>query len=141
MVLPPSAVDLIESGAHGHLVTINSDGSAQVSMVWSTVEDGEVCVASLTPRRKLDNVRRDARVVISYEARQRDANQGLNYYLTVAGIARVTLGGAPALLSRIAPRYLDPSTRFPRGDNPPEGWIMRVRPTRVGGYGPWASNG
>ena len=54
--LPQSAIALIESGAHGHLVTINpDDGSLQVSMVWVGIEGGELCVASLTPRQKLRN--------------------------------------------------------------------------------------
>jgi Pyridoxamine 5'-phosphate oxidase len=34
--LPPEARELIESGALGHLVTLNEDGSPQVSFVWVT---------------------------------------------------------------------------------------------------------
>jgi PPOX class probable F420-dependent enzyme len=136
--LPASAVELIESGVYAHVITINPDGSPQVSMVWSAVEDGEICVASLTPRRKLENVRRDPRVAVSWQSPERDNLQGLKYYLAVKGHARITEGGAPAFLRRIAPRYLEPGVKFPRGDNPPEGWIMRITPDKVLGYGPWA---
>jgi PPOX class probable F420-dependent enzyme len=140
MQLPESAVELIESGLYAHVVTINADGSPQLTMTWAAVEDGEICIAALTPRRKLDNVRRDPRVAVSFESPQPDNHQGLHYYLAVKGTARVTEGGAPAFLRRIAPRYLEPGVKFPRGDDPPEGWIMRITPERILGYGPWAGN-
>jgi PPOX class probable F420-dependent enzyme len=137
--LPDSAVQLIESGVHAHLATVNPDGSPQISMVWSAVEDGEICIASLTPRRKLENVRQNPAVSVLYESPERDTMQGLTFHLVVKGSARITEGGATAFLRRIGPRYLEPGVKFPRGDNPPEqGWIMRIAPERVLGYGPWA---
>jgi PPOX class probable F420-dependent enzyme len=141
--LPPSAVALIESGAHGHLVTLNPDGSPQVSMVWVGIENDELCVAALTPRRKLDNVRRDPRVAVTFESSDHDVagergSGGLRYYLAVRGVARVTEGGAPVLLQRLARAYLGPEVKFPPGDNPPEGWIMRIIPEHWHGYGPWS---
>jgi PPOX class probable F420-dependent enzyme len=137
--LPESARELIESGAHAHLATINADGTPQLSMVWSAIEDDEICIASLTPRQKLANVRRDPRVAISYQAAEHDDGQGLTHYLVVRGQARITEGGGPALLRRIASRYLEPGVKFPRGDDPPEGWIMRVAPESWRGHGPWGS--
>jgi PPOX class probable F420-dependent enzyme len=137
--LPRSAKDLIESGAHAHLATINADGTPQLSMVWAALEDGEICIASLTPRQKLLNVRRDPRVAVSFQSTEHDDGQGLAYYLVVRGLARLTEGGGPALLRRIAPRYLEPGVKFPRGDDPPEGWIMRIAPESWRGHGPWGS--
>jgi PPOX class probable F420-dependent enzyme len=141
--LPESAIALIESGAHGHLVTINPDGSPQISMVWVGVEDDELAVASLTPRQKLKNVRRDPRVALAFESPDSDTGQergsgGLRFYLAVNGTARVTEGGGPALLQKLARVYLGPDVKFPRGDDPPEGWIMRITPERWHGYGPWS---
>lgn len=135
--LPESAVALIESGRHGHLVTINADGSPQVSMVWVGIEDDELCIASLSPRRKLENVRRDPRVAVTFEAAGSDG-EGLLPYLSVLGTARITEGGGPALLQSLAQVYLGPGVKFPQGDNPPEGWIMRIEPQRWSGHGPWA---
>jgi PPOX class probable F420-dependent enzyme len=137
--LPESAQALIESGVHAHLATINADGTPQLSMVWSAIEDGEICIASLTPRQKLTNVQRDPRVAISYQSAEHDDGQGLTHYLVVRGTARITEGGGPALLRRIAARYLEPGVKFPRGDDPPEGWIMRVAPESWRGHGPWGS--
>src|SRR5919204_5950552 len=41
MPLPDNAKELIRSGALGHLVTTNPDGSPQVTCVWVAV-DGEI---------------------------------------------------------------------------------------------------
>jgi PPOX class probable F420-dependent enzyme len=137
--LPESAKELIESGAHAHLATINADGTPQLSMVWTAIEDGEICIASLTPRQKLANVRRDPRVALSFESPERDDGQGLTHYLVVRGRARLTEGGGPELIRRIAPRYLEPGVKFPRGDDPPEGWVMRIAPESWRGHGPWGA--
>ena len=41
MKIPPEIIDLIQSGCHAHLVTLNQDGSPQVTVVWVGV-DGDV---------------------------------------------------------------------------------------------------
>jgi PPOX class probable F420-dependent enzyme len=139
VTLPDSAVALIDSAASAHMVTINRDGSPQVSLVWAGMEDGEICVGMLTPRQKLHNVRRDPRVAISWESPEVDRT-GLSLYLVVTGAARITEGGSAELVSRLAERRLPPGTVFPRGTDHPPGWIIRVTPERWRGYGPWAGN-
>jgi hypothetical protein len=59
-------------------------------------------------------------------------------YLVVHGRARITEGGAPELLQRLAHVYLGPDVKFPPMDDPPPGYITHITPTRVGGVGPWA---
>lgn len=140
--LPDSAVSLIESGAHGHFTTINPDGSPQTTMVWVGIENDELCVAALTPRQKMRNIQRDPRVTISFESPERDVSGergsgGLRYYISIRGEARVTEGGAPELLRKLGAVYLGPDVKFPPGDNPPEGWIIRIEPKSWHGYGPW----
>jgi PPOX class probable F420-dependent enzyme len=139
VTLPDSAVALIESGASAHMVTLNRDGSPQLSLVWAGMEDGEICVGMLTPRQKLHNVRRDPRVALQWESPETDP-AGLTYYLVVMGTARVTEGGSADLVRRLATRRLPAGTKFPRGDSHPPGWIIRVKPERWRGYGPWAGN-
>jgi hypothetical protein len=63
---------------------------------------------------------------------------GLREYLVLNGTARVTEGGAPELLQRLAYTYLGPGVQFPAMPNPPPGWVVRVRVDRVSGLGPWA---
>lgn len=140
MVLPDSARALIESGAHGHLVTLNRDGSPQVTAVWAAVSDAgdELLVASLGARQKLANVTRDPRVAISFEGGGHNAI-GLADYLVVHGRARIVEGGAPQLLQDLARTYLGPDVRFPPMDDPPAGYVMHISVERVGGSGPWTS--
>jgi len=135
--LPPAARELIESGALAHLVTLNADGSPQVSCVWVGLEDGEIVSGHLGDRQKLRNVRRDPRVSLSLEGTEVQP-PGLKEYLVVHGRAQVEPGGAPELLQRLAHVYLGPDVTFPPMDDPPPGLVLRITPERVGGVGPWA---
>ena len=63
--LPESARELVESGPLGHLVTLNADGSPQVTCVWVGIEDGELVSGHLGRWQKLKNVERDPRVVVT----------------------------------------------------------------------------
>jgi len=137
MELPDSARALIESGALAHLVTLNRDGSAQVSCVWVGLDEGELVSGHLGDRQKLRNVRRDPRVVLSLEGTEIQP-PGLKQYLIVHGRARLVDGGAPELLQELAHTYLGPDVRFPPMDNPPPGQVMRITIERIGGVGPWA---
>jgi PPOX class probable F420-dependent enzyme len=100
-----AAREVIESGALAHLATIDPDGCPQVSCVWVGIEDGEIVFASLGPRRKLDNIARDPRVTLSIEGEGTN-DLGLRQYLVVHGRARITEGGGPELLQRLARVYL-----------------------------------
>lgn len=137
MELPDSARDVITSGRLCHLGTTNDDGSPQVSVVWTGMDGDEIVVAHLGSGRKIANIRRDPRVVLSYQAEGSNP-VGMAHTLIVRGQARLTEGGAPALLQQLAHVYVSPDAVFPPFPNPPEGHIIRITPTRVGGVGPWA---
>jgi len=136
--LPDSARELIASGALAHLVTLNKDGSPQVSCVWMGIENDELVSGHLPEHQKVRNVRRDPRVVVTFEG-TRVRPPGLKEYLVVHGRARVTEGGAPELLQRLAHVYLGPDVKFPPMPDPPPGYITRIAVERVGGVGPWVS--
>ena len=136
--LPPSARDLIRSGAVGHLVTIAPDGAPQVTCVWVGVEGEHLVTAHLNPgQRKVANVRRDPRVALTFEGTEIQP-PGLLQYLVVHGRAEVVEGGAPELLQELAHTYLGPDVRFPPMDDPPPGVRLMISVERVGGVGPWA---
>ena len=139
MKLPPEARELIESEALAHMVTLNADGSPQVSCVWVGLEGDELVSGHLRDQQKLRNVRRDPRVVISLEGTETQP-PGLKEYLVVHGTARLEPGGAPELLQRLARVYLGPGVKFPPMDDPPPGVVMRITPERLGGVGPWNSS-
>ena len=135
--LNDAARQLIESGALAHLVTLNEDGSPQVAVVWVGLEGDELVSGHLDPRqRKLRNMQRDPRVVVSFEGTG-DNGIGMRDYLVVHGTARVTEGGAPELLHRLAQTYVGPGTAFPPMDDPPPGFVIRMTPEQLGGNGPW----
>ena len=138
MSLPDTAKGLIESGALGHLVTLNSDGSPQVTCVWIGVEGDELVSGHLANHRKLENVRRDPRVTLTFEGTEIQP-PGLKEYLVVHGRARVEEGGAADLLQRLAHVCLGPDVKFPPMDDPPPGYVLRTTVERIGGVGPWVA--
>ncbi len=135
-ILTDAVRDALVGGHLCHLVTLDPDGGPQVSIVWIGLQDDEIVSGHLGDRRKLENVRRDPRVVLSLETGGRDPS-GLDHYLVVHGRAHVTEGGAPELLQRLARVYLGADVRFPPMDDPPPGFVLHVVPERVGGVGPW----
>ena len=135
-VLNAAASAALTSGKLAHLVTINPDGSPQVSIVWVGLEGGEIVSGHLGDRQKLRNVSRDPRVVLSLETGVVN-DFGLGEYLVVRGSGRITEGGAAELLQRLAHVYLGPDVTFPPGSNHPPGMILRITPEHVGGVGPW----
>ena len=138
MTLPESAKALIRSGALGHLVTVGADGAPQVTCVWVAVEGDDLLTAHLNPGlRKLENIRRDPRVAVSFEGSE-IRPPGLREYVVAYGRATIEEGGAPELLQELAHVYLGPDVKFPPMDDPPPGVRIRIAVERVGGIGPWA---
>ena len=136
--LPDSARAVLTSPALAHLVTLDPDGSPQVSIVWVGLDGDEIVAGHLREHRKVRNIRRDSRVTLSIETGRRNA-MGLNEYLVIYGTARITEGGAAGLLQELAHTYLGPDVRFPPMDNPPPGYITHITVDRVSGVGPWAA--
>jgi PPOX class probable F420-dependent enzyme len=137
--LPPSARELVESDALAHLVTLNADGSPQVSCVWVGLEGDEIISGHLPFNQKLRNVQRDPRVVISIEGTVVQP-PGLKQYLVIRGRARIEEGGAAELLQSLAHVYLGPDVVFPPMPDPPPGYVLRTTVERLGGIGPWAES-
>jgi PPOX class probable F420-dependent enzyme len=141
MKLNDAARDLIGKGADATLVTLNPDGSPQVSVVWmalqSTPDGDELVSAHLAEHKKVRNIRRDPRVAVTIVS-VGASGQGMRPYLSIDGTARIVEGGAPALLKELNPILGDPNMKFPP-DNAPPGFLTRIRIDKVGGIGPWAS--
>jgi PPOX class probable F420-dependent enzyme len=133
--LSEAARKAIEAPRLAHLVTLNPDGSPQVTIVWAGVDGDEVVVAHLNRYRKIDNVRNDDRVALSVEAEGN--TNGLDNYLVLYGRARITEGGAPEWLQHLAETYIGPGVKFPPMEDPPAGYLTRIAVDRVAGVGPW----
>jgi len=138
MRLPESAKDVIRSGALGHLVTRGRDGAPQITCVWVGVDGDDLLTAHLNPQqRKVQNVRNDPRVSVSFEGSE-IRPPGMREYVVLHGRATVEEGGAPELLQELAHVYLGADVKFPPMDDPPPGVRLRIAVERVGGIGPWA---
>ncbi|HMJ79125.1 MAG TPA: PPOX class F420-dependent oxidoreductase [Iamia sp.] len=138
-VLPQSARDVVESGRLAHCVTVNADGSPQVSAVWVGLEGDEVVVMAHIPRNaKVRNLQRDPRIVLSLEADGRNAI-GMQHHLVIHGTATVTEGGAPELLQQLVKVYGGIDATFPLPADPPPGYVVRIHVDRITGFGPWTA--
>ena len=137
-VLTPDVRAAIEGGHLATLVTLNPDGSPQASVVWVGLEGDEVVTAHLGRYQKVRNIERDPRVVLTIITGE-PGEHGLDQYLVLHGTARITEGGAVALLDRLAATYLGPDRSMPLPDDPPPGVVNRITVDRVGGVGPWST--
>lgn len=138
--IPESARAVLEGPRLAHLVTLEPDGRPQVSIVWVGLDGDEIVAGHLPEHRKVKNIRRDGRVALSIESGTRN-EMGLDEYLVIYGTARVTEGGAPELLQRLAHVYLGADVRFPPMNDPPPGYITHITVERIAGVGPWARGG
>jgi PPOX class probable F420-dependent enzyme len=136
--IPRAVRDLIERGPIAHLVTLEEDGSPQVSVAWVGIEADEIVIGTLPDQAKLRNIRRDPRVALSMLSGRRSP-WGLDEYVVLHGRGRVTEGGAPALLQRLARTYLGPEVRFPPMPDPPPGFVTRISVDRIVGLGEWGA--
>jgi PPOX class probable F420-dependent enzyme len=136
MQIPPSARELLTSDAIAHFTTIDEDGRPHVTCAWVGLDGDELLVGTLFDQRKLRNIRRDPRVVVSMQS-GRTNEYGLAEYLVVYGRGTVVEGGAPDLLQELAYTYLGEGVKFPPMEDPPPGYVTRIAVDEIGGVGPW----
>ena len=134
--LPHSVRDFIATGPLAHVVTLGANGDPHVSLAWVGLDGDEVVIGTLPEQAKLQNLRADPRIAISFEAPGKNA-YGLDHYLVLRGRATVTEGGAPELLQRLARIYIGPDVVFPPMPNPPPGYVIRMTVERISGVGDW----
>src|SRR5690348_13821809 len=114
MPLPDSAKELIRGGALGHLVTNGHDGTPQVTCVWVAVDGDNLLTAHLNPgQRKLQNVRRDPRVVISFEGSELQP-PGLKQYVAPTAGPRSRRAARPSCFRSSRTSISVPTSAFHR---------------------------
>jgi len=128
--------ELIESGCPAHLITLNRDGSPQVTMIWIGLDGDELVAGHLPKNQKVKNILRDPRVAVSLLSNTKSEFQ-LTEYAVLYGKAYITEEGAADLLQQLAHVYIRPGVKFPPMDNPPSGYITHIRVDRIEGVGPW----
>ncbi len=131
--------DFLATGPLGHVATLNEDGSAHITLAWVGVEGDELVWSSFFDQHKLESLRRDPRISISFQANEHHG-EGLHPYLVAKGTARITDGGAMPVMDRLAEAYIGPGAVFPNR-NMPEGFVIHVAVERIYGLGPWVERG
>jgi len=135
--IPASALALLATGPLAHVVTIDPDGTPRVTLAWAGFDGDELVMATFygLDQPKLRNLRRDPRVVVSFQQKE-FTGQGLWPYLVVQGRARIEEGGALAVMDNLAEHYIGPGATFPMRDAP-DGLVVHVEIDRIYGQGPW----
>lgn len=133
--LPGELRELIEGAPLTHLSTINEDGSPQVTVIWIGLDGEEIVSGHMSHHRKLRNIERDPRVVLSFLG-PREHSAVLSPYAVLRARATVEPSdGTWDLLNGFAKRYMSPEDEFPAPKGP--GYIVRYEVERISGVGPW----
>jgi PPOX class probable F420-dependent enzyme len=118
-------LELLRGGNYGQLVTLNADGSPQVTVLWVDADEGHVLVNTAEGRAKDRNLRRDPRAAVSV------VKDGDWYrWLSVSGtvVERITGREADAHIDRLSRRY----DHEPWQPVPGQVRVLyRIRPDRV----------
>ncbi|MGP4104969.1 TIGR03618 family F420-dependent PPOX class oxidoreductase [Nonomuraea sp. KM90] len=138
--LPPITHRLFEIDRYATFVTINPDGSPQVSLMWVS-RDGDDLVFGVEEHRvKVRNLRANPHVTILIED-DRNTPEGLRQHLIVRGAVTFEGPDIPdrfaAFMDRQSQRYL--GTNYPFANRmSPTALVGRVQVERLSGIGPWA---
>ncbi len=143
ITLPESTHRLFDTDNHIVLVTVDSDGAPQASLVWAQRDGDQVLIGMEGYQRKAANLRRDNRVTLIVEDDQ-PSRRGLTQYLVIRGTVELAGPEIPAewteLMDKQSQRYLGKDYPF-ENRNSPTGVIARVTPEKITGEGPWAAKG
>src|SRR6185295_13095090 len=98
--IPDALRELLATGPLATVVTIDPDGTPHATLSWAGFDGDELVMATFfnLEQRKLANLRRDPRVVVTVKAKEH-SGPGLWPYAVVQGRAeRITEGGALELM-------------------------------------------
>jgi PPOX class probable F420-dependent enzyme len=138
-IVPQSLRDLLATGPLANVATINPDGTPHMTLAWAGLDGDEMVMATffLLEQRKIRNLRRDPRVVLTFQAKEY-SGQGLWPYAVVqCRVDRITEGGALDVMDRLAEHYIGPGAQYPMRDVP-AGLVIHLAIERIYGQGPWA---
>lgn len=125
VALPDEAKELIDDKSFPTLVTVNSDGSPQSSLMWVTREGDELLLSTTRGRQKDKNLARDPRVSVLVP--MTDPQQG---YAEVRGRVEVTEEGGRELIDSLYNKYIGEGA-FPWDGPEAVRIVVRVQPEKV----------
>lgn len=130
MEISPELRALLEKKALGHVVTVNKNGTPQVTLVWMDVHNGKPAFNTNTARLKGRNLARDPRVVVSVQDPDSPGE-----YAVITGNAIVTPDPKLEHINAVAHKFTGGDyANLQPGE---ERIVVDIDVTRVGGRGPW----
>ena len=118
---------LLQEQNFATVATLNSDGSAQLSIVWIDWDGEHVIFNTAAGRVKPRNLERDPRVSVLV------IDRGDGYrWVAVRGTAELTTEGAEEHIDKLARRYTGEGWQPKPGERR---LLVRVRPEHVSAYG------
>jgi len=133
MELSPELRALLDKKAFGHVVTLNKDGSPQVTLVWMDVHNGKPAFNTNTIRQKGRNLARDNRVWVSVQ----DPDNPMEYAL-IEGTVQVSEEGALDHINALTKKFTG-ADEYPYLQPGEVRISVDVEVTRVTGRGPWVA--
>lgn len=137
--IPAPAQTLLGSDAVAHVWTQNADGSPQVSVVWVIAQDDEILFATSADTEKAKNLMRDPNIILSIEDTERSA-RGFQRHLVVRGVVELEEGPNPALMDRLAMKYMGLSRHPLAMRDAATTMVARIKVSRISGEGPWVTD-
>jgi len=132
MEISPELRALLEKKALGHIVTVNKNGTPQVTLVWMDVHNGMPSFNTNTARVKGRNLARDQRVVVSVQDPDAPGN-----YAVITGKAIVTPDPTLEHINSVARKFT--GADYANMQPGEERITVDVDVTRIGGRGPWVA--
>lgn len=127
---------LLGSDAVAHVWTCNADGSPQVSVVWVIADGDEILFGTDAKSQKAKNLARDPHILLSIEDTERN-ERGFQRHLVIRGRARIEPGPDPALMDKLAMKYLGLGRHPLALRDSPTSVVVRTTIERISGEGPW----
>lgn len=128
--LPEPLRKVLLDKAFGHVVTLNPDGSPQVTMVWMDVEGDQALYNTAEGRVKVANLRRDPRIMVSVQDRHNPQS-----YALLRGRATLSHTGADAHIDAMAQRFLG-MDKYPWRAPGEQRVLVRIDVDRISGFTP-----
>jgi PPOX class probable F420-dependent enzyme len=137
--IPAPAQVLLGSDAVAHVWTCNEDGTPQISVVWVLVRGDEIVFGTSASSRKVRNLERNPRVVLSVEDTERN-ERGFQRHLVIHGTATLVHGADTDLMDQLARKYLGVGRHPLVLRSAPDCVVVRVSVDRISGMGPWVTH-
>lgn len=123
--LTRAAIDLLGKPFICNLVTLNPDGSPQITPVWVEYDGQHVVVNTAEGRKKPRNLHRDPRVALDVV----DPGDPYKVLSLTGRVVAIDHNGADAHIDKLARKYLGRDYPFHRPDE--QRVIVRIQPERI----------